>query len=89
MEKPLDMVGGAARSGLKNALPLEHLGPQTLQLLALSYFAGIFGFPLTAGSLIVDVGPTPLLVLVAVLAAIEATLAMRRWVGQNRCLFPP
>lgn len=56
----------------------EQLGPQTLQLFALTYFIGIFGFPLIAGWLIVEMGTTPLLVLVAVLAAVEATMALRR-----------
>jgi MFS family permease len=54
------------------------LGPQTLQLFALTYFIGIFGFPLVAGWMIVEVGVTPLLTVVAVLAAIEATMALRR-----------
>lgn len=61
-----------------------HLGPQTLQLFALTYFIGVFGFPLIAGWLIVEVGPTPLLILVAVLAAIEATMALRRASGPVR-----
>ena len=54
------------------------LVPQTLQLFALTYFIGIFGFPLLAGWMIVDVGVMPLLVLVCLLAAIEATMALRR-----------
>lgn len=54
------------------------LGPQTLQLFALTYFIGIFGFPLIAGWMIVEMGTTPLLVFVAALAAIEATMALRR-----------
>ena len=56
----------------------DHLGPQTLQLFALSYFVGIFGFPLIAGWVIVELGATPLLSIVAVLAGIEATMALRR-----------
>jgi len=59
----------------------EHLGPQTLQLFALTYFFGIFGFPLVAGWVIVEFGSIPLLVFVAVLAAIEATTALRRATG--------
>lgn len=55
-----------------------HLGPQTLQFFALSYFIGIFGFPLIAGWFIVEIGTMPLLRLVAILAAIEATIALRR-----------
>ena len=38
----------------------EVLVPQTLQLFALTYFIGIFGFPLIAGSMIVEVGIAPL-----------------------------
>lgn len=55
-----------------------HLGPQTLQLFALTYFVGVFGFPLIAGWVIVEIGATPLLVFVAVLAAAEASMALRR-----------
>ena len=56
----------------------EDLVAQTLQLFALSYFIGIFGFPLIAGWLIVELGSTSLLVLTAVLAGIEATMALLR-----------
>lgn len=56
----------------------EALVPQTLQLFALTYFIGIFGFPLAAGWLIVDVGTGALLVLVIAMAAIEATMAAFR-----------
>ena len=56
----------------------DDLGPQTLQLFALTYFVGIFGFPLIAGWMIVEIGTAPLLTLVAILAAIEATMALRR-----------
>ncbi|CAN0599873.1 unnamed protein product, partial [Ectocarpus sp. 12 AP-2014] len=56
----------------------DHLGPQTLQLFALTYFVGVFGFPLISGWLIVEVGSTPLLILVAVLAAVEASMALWR-----------
>ena len=56
----------------------EDLGPQTLQLFALTYFVGIFGFPFIAGWIIVEIGTTPLLVLVAVIAAFEASMALRR-----------
>ena len=55
-----------------------HLGPQTLQLFALMYFIGVFGFPLIAGWAIVEVGTTPLLIFVAILAGIEATMALLR-----------
>ena len=52
--------------------------PQTLQLFALTYFIGIFGFPYVAGWLIVDFGIQALLACVAILAAIEATMALIR-----------
>jgi len=51
---------------------------QTLQLFAFSYFVGIFGFPLIAGWMIVEIGSTLLLTLIALLAAIEASLALQR-----------
>lgn len=52
--------------------------PHTLQLFALTYFIGIFGFPLIAGWVIVEMGTTPVLIIVAGLAFIEAALAWRR-----------
>jgi MFS family permease len=57
--------------------------PQNLQFFALSYFIGIFGFPLVAGWMIVELGSGALLTLVAVLAGVEATMAALRGV-QNR-----
>jgi MFS family permease len=51
---------------------------QTLQLFALSYFVGIFVFPLLAGWMIVELGMSALLVLVALLALLEATMALLR-----------
>ncbi|MEM7289573.1 MAG: MFS transporter [Pseudomonadota bacterium] len=54
------------------------LVPQTLQLFALTYFIGIFGFPLLAGWMIVEVGVMPLLVLVCLMAAVEASMGLRR-----------
>lgn len=56
----------------------EHLGPQTLQIFALTYFIGIFGFPLLVGFWLVEFGYTPVLVLLAILALIEASMALRR-----------
>lgn len=56
----------------------EDLSAQTLQLFALTYFVGIFGFPLIAGWMIVEVGTRPLLSVIAVFAFIEATMALRR-----------
>jgi MFS family permease len=58
--------------------------PQTLQTFALSYFIGIFGFPLVAGWLIVEFGTAWLLSLTAALAGIEATMALSRaWTGRS------
>ena len=56
----------------------EDLVPQTLQLFALSYFIGIFAFPLIAGWMIVEISITSLLALIAAIAAIEATMALLR-----------
>ena len=56
----------------------EELLAQTLQLFALTYFIGIFGFPLIAGWLIVEMGSSALLVLVTMLAGVEATMALMR-----------
>ena len=56
----------------------ENLMPQTMQLFSLSYFIGIFGFPLVAGIMIVDVSIPALLILVAALAFIEASMALAR-----------
>lgn len=56
----------------------DDLVPQTLQLFALSYFIGVFGFPLIAGTLIVWIGHTPLLIIVAILASIETCMACLR-----------
>lgn len=58
----------------------EGLEPQTLQIFAFAYFVGIFGFPLAAGWIIVEAGVIPLLIIVALLAAVEASMAaMREW----------
>ncbi len=56
----------------------EDLSAQTLQVFALTYFVGVFGFPLVAGWMIVELGARPLLVLIAGLAVVEATMALRR-----------
>ena len=60
------------------------LVPQTLQVFALTYFIGIFGFPLIAGWMIVELGASSLLVLVAALAGIEATMALVRSISLKR-----
>jgi hypothetical protein len=56
----------------------ETLVPQTLQLFALTYFIGIFGFPLVAGWMLVELGAPSLLILTAAVAGIEATMALVR-----------
>ena len=52
--------------------------PQTLQLFALTYFIGLFGFPLLAGIMITSWGSLSVLITTAAMAIIEATLALRR-----------
>jgi MFS family permease len=64
----------------------EDLLPQTLQFFALTYFIGIFGFPLIAGWLIVETGTATLLIVSAVLAGIEATMALTRSVSKRSAL---
>ena len=59
------------------------LVPQTLQLFALTYFVGIFGFPLFAGWMIVEKSISALLILVGTFAAIEATMALCRAVQKT------
>ncbi len=62
----------------------EDLVPQTLQLFALTYFIGIFGFPFIAGWLIIDFSIPTLLVGIAVMAIIEATMAFIRHLNVQR-----
>ena len=56
----------------------DDLVPQTLQLFALTYFIGIFGFPLLAGWVLVEMGTASVLVLCTGLAVVEATMALLR-----------
>lgn len=65
-----------AAMAAQDAVP--DLLPQTLLLFALSYFIGIFGFPLIAGWMIVELGSNALLILLAGLAFVEATMAFVR-----------
>jgi MFS family permease len=58
--------------------------PQTLQLFALTYFVGLFGFPLIAGAMITKWGSLHVLWVTAILAIIEASLAMRRALHRRR-----
>ena len=62
----------------------DDLVPQTLQLFALTYFIGIFGFPLIAGWVMVELGSAPLLWSVTLIAAVEASLALRRALANAR-----
>ena len=57
--------------------------PQTMQLFALTYFVGIFGFPLVAGWVITEVSITALLVGVTLLALIEASMAFYRYLNKK------
>lgn len=72
------LVAMAARDADDNLLA------QTLQLFALTYFVGVFGFPLVAGWLIVEMGTSALLMLTALLAGIEATMALVRAMSERR-----
>jgi len=56
----------------------KSLVPQTLQLFALTYFVGLFGFPLLAGTMLTNWGSLSVLIATVIMAAIEATLALRR-----------
>ena len=56
----------------------KSLVPQTLQLFALAYFIGLFGFPLLAGIMITSWGSLSVLITTAAMAIIEATLALHR-----------
>ena len=56
----------------------EEFLPQCLQLFSLTYFIGIFGFPLIAGWIIVEIGVPTLLIIVGILALIETSMAFKR-----------
>ena len=57
---------------------------QSMQILSLFYFVGIFGFPFIAGWMITSVGIKPLLILVCFLAFAEAVIALIRHLSRNR-----
>ena len=83
----LASVTGSVTQSSQQWLPMmriRDLVPQTLQVFALTYFIGIFGFPLIAGWMIVELGASSLLVLVAALAGIEATMALVRSLSVKR-----
>ena len=54
------------------------VAPQAMQLFNLSYFVGIFGFPLAAGYVLVFLNPATLVILLTALAALEMALAGSR-----------
>ena len=56
---------------------------QTLQIFAFTYFIGIFGFPLIAGWVIVELNTKILLISISILALIEATMALNRGRARN------
>ena len=56
----------------------KELLPQCLQLFSLTYFIGIFAFPLIAGWIIVEIGVPTLLIIIAILALIETSMAYKR-----------
>jgi len=64
----------------------ESVMPQTMQLFALTYFIGIFGFPLVAGWVITEISVIALLAGVTILALIEASMALYRHL-ENRSSF--
>lgn len=64
----------------------DDLIPQTLQLFALTYFTGIFGFTLVTGCLIVEQGALSLLIGITILAAIEVTMAVQRYLSNKAML---
>ncbi len=57
---------------------------QSMQILSLFYFVGIFGFPFIAGWMIITVGMKVLLVLVAVMAGAEAMVGLLRHLSRHR-----
>lgn len=54
------------------------LVPQALLLFSLSYFVGVFGFPLIAGALIAEQGIRPMMIVTLVIASINATIPLVR-----------
>ena len=57
---------------------------QSMQIMSLFYFVGIFGFPFIAGWMITTVGMKVLLILVALLACVEASIGLLRHLSRNR-----
>ena len=61
----------------------KELVPQTLQFFALSYFVGIFAFPLVAGWIIVEMNTNILLVMISIMAFVEASMAFQRGLARK------
>ena len=57
---------------------------QSMQIMSLLYFVGIFGFPFVAGWMITTVGMNSLLLLVAVLAGIETMIGLLKNLSRSR-----
>ena len=57
---------------------------QSMQILSLFYFVGIFGFPFLAGWMIITVGMKVLLILVALMAGSEALIGLIRHLSRNK-----
>jgi MFS family permease len=55
----------------------------TLQIFGLSYFLGVFGFPLAAGWIITLSGIKTLFIIAALLAALEFSFALHRYLGDK------
>ncbi len=53
--------------------------PQTMQIFGISYFLGVFAFPLIAGIMITEIGMLSLMIIVLALSIIECGLAFCRY----------
>lgn len=56
----------------------DELVPQALLLFSLSYFVGVFGFPLLAGLLIAGQGIRPMMLMTLLIASVNATIPLAR-----------
>lgn len=61
----------------------HELVAQSMQILSLFYFVGIFGFPFIAGWMIVTIGIKALLILVALMAGTEAVIGLNRHISNK------
>ena len=60
-----------------NEAPMQYM-PQSLLLFSLSYFIGVFGFPLIAGQLIVHFGISTMLVVLLLISIINHLICLYR-----------